>query len=260
VPKRKRISLWERLGLLLQDHFRSITGLLLAGLMGLTLTLGVQWLQDPYRFPLRVIKVDGNYRYLDRERLQQTVAPFVQGGFFSVDVASLCREMEKLPWVYKARVARSWPDSLKVSIEEQDPVARWGTQGYLNRQGEAFYPDTGEMLAELPVLSGPDGHELAVLEKYRRISSALLPLGLMVAGVHLDERRAWRLEMDNGMRLELGRADTWPRLQRFMRAWPAVLADRRDELQRVDLRYSNGFSVHWQQAEQQAATTKNQSG
>ena len=260
MPKRKRASFWQRAGLLLQDHFRSVTGLLLAGLMGVTLTLGVQWLQDPYRFPLRVVKVDGDYRHLDRERLQAAVAPFVEGGFFSVDVASLCREVEQLPWVYKARVARSWPDSLKVSIEEQDPVARWGEQGYLNRHGEAFYPEAGAALVHLPALSGPDGHELAVLEKYRRLSGKLVPLGLVVSGMHLDERRAWHLVMDNGMRLELGRADTWPRLQRFVRAWPAIFADRSDELQRVDLRYSNGFSVFWQQAEKQAANRKNQSG
>ena len=258
MSKRRRASFWQRAGLLLRDHFRSVTGLLLAGLMGVTLVLGVQWLQDPYRFPLRVVKIDGDYRHLDQERLQQSIAPFVEGGFFSVDVASLCRAVEQLPWVYKARVARRWPDSLKVSIEEQDPVAHWGRQGYLSRQGEAFYPDAGVDLAHLPALSGPDGHELAVLEKYRRLSSTLAPLGLMVSSAHLDQRRAWHLEMDNGMRLELGRSDIWPRLHRFVRAWPIIFADRVAELQRVDLRYSNGFSVFWQQAGKPVANRKSQ--
>jgi cell division protein FtsQ len=139
-------------------------------------------------------------------------------------------------------------------------VARWGEQGYLNRQGEAFYPEAGAVLAHLPALSGPDGHEFAVLEKYRRLADTLMPLGLTVSDMHLDERRAWHLEMDNGMRLELGRADTWPRLQRFVRAWPAIFAARSDELQRVDLRYSNGFSVFWQQVEEQTDNRKNQRG
>ena len=47
--------------------------------------------------------------------------------------------------------------------------------------------------------------------------------------------------------LELGRADTRERLQRFISAFPTVFADRIEELKRVDLRYSNGFSVYWQQ-------------
>ena len=37
--------------------------------------------------------------------------------------------------------------------------------------------------------------------------------------------------------------------QRFVVAYPSVFAGRLAELQRVDLRYSNGFSVFWQQAE-----------
>jgi cell division septal protein FtsQ len=36
-----------------------------------------------------------------------------------------------------------------------------------------------------------------------------------------------------------------------------VFVDRVDELQRVDLRYSNGFSVRWQQAD---ANTDNSKG
>jgi len=50
------------------------------------------------------------------------------------------------------------------------------------------------------------------------------------------------------VQLELGRVNSWLRLQRFVRAYPAVFEGRMDKLQRVDLRYSNGFSVYWQEA------------
>lgn len=260
MPKPRRTPRWQGAGVFLQEHFRSITGLVLLGLLGTTLMLGVQWMQDPYRFPLRVVKVDGELRYLDRNHLQAVVAPFVQGGFFTVDVAIICREVENLPWVNKARVARAWPDGLNVTISEQEPVARWGEQGFLNRQGEPFFPLAGAAVPELPALSGPPGHEQAVLEKYRQIIRVLEPLGLEVTGVRLDERRAWHLETADGMQLELGRADTWQRLQRFIRAWPVVFAERSAGVRRVDLRYSNGFSVYWQQAEKTLPGTHSQRG
>ena len=38
-----------------------------------------------------------------------------------------------------------------------------------------------------------------------------------------------------------------PRLQRFISAYPTLFAGRIQDLKRVDLRYSNGFSVYWQQ-------------
>jgi cell division protein FtsQ len=67
------------------------------------------------------------------------------------------------------------------------------------------------------------------------------------ARLELDNRRAWHLQLAGGVQLELGRADAWKRLQRFVVAYPSVFAGRLAELQRVDLRYSNGFSVYWQQ-------------
>ena len=90
----------------------------------------------------------------------------------------------------------------------------------------------------------------------RSMSRALAPTGLRVASVTLDDRRAWRLLTGSGVELDLGRADTRRRLQRFVQAWPTVFVDRLDGLQRVDLRYSNGFSVRWQQADAKANNSK----
>jgi cell division protein FtsQ len=56
--------------------------------------------------------------------------------------------------------------------------------------------------------------------------------------------------------LELGRVDTELRLQRFVRTFPEVFAGHLDVLKRVDLRYSNGFSVYWQQAESGERSSK----
>jgi cell division protein FtsQ len=169
-------------------------------------------------------------------------------------VAVIRNAVEDLPWVYRATVQRVWPDRLRVDIEEQVPVAYWGEGGFLNRFGESFHPEWIPAGIELPQLSGPQGHEQSVLDKYRLVVRTLAPLGLRVARLQLDERRAWRIQTGNGVQLELGRAAAYERLQRFVRSYPAVFAGRLEQLQRVDLRYSNGFSVYWQQAETDADT------
>jgi cell division septal protein FtsQ len=74
----RRPSRWHSAGMFQQDHFRSITGLLLLALMGATLTLGVQWLQDPYRFPLRVVKITSKLHHLEKDELQKALAPYLQ--------------------------------------------------------------------------------------------------------------------------------------------------------------------------------------
>jgi cell division protein FtsQ len=252
----RRPSRWRSAGAFLQDHFRSITGLLLLAFMGATLALGVQWLQDPYRFPLRTVKITSKPHHLEKDELQQALAPYVRGGFFTVDVTGIHDAVEALPWVYRATVRRDWPDRLIISFVEQEPVAHWGKDALLNRHGEVFVPRKLPDKLALPFLSGPEGHERTVLEQYRRCNRTLSPLGLHIARIELNERRAWRIGLDNAVQLELGRVDTALRLQRFVRTFPEVFAGHLDALKSVDLRYSNGFSVYWQQAESGARSSK----
>jgi len=248
MPRVRSGMIWQTLADLLRSHVRTLSGLLLLLVLGVTLMFGVQWLSDPYRFPLSVVKVTGDFRFLQKQQLQAAVAPHAQGGFFTVDVAAVRSAAEALPWVYKASVQRIWPATLHLRVEEQQPIAHWGEQGFLNRFGEPFFPEQAGVIVDLPWLAGPAGQELRVLENYQRIAKVLARIGVRTARLELDNRRAWHLQLASGVQLELGRADAWKRLQRFVAAYPSVFAGRLAELQRVDLRYSNGFSVYWQQA------------
>jgi len=246
VPDSRQLAV-QRLVELLKGNTRSVTGVLLVAMLASTVLLGKQWLSDPWRFPLNVVEAKGDFRYLDKQQLQAAVAPHATGGFFTVDVAAIRDAAEQLPWVYKASVKRIWPETLRLQIEEQQPVARWGTDGFLNQQGETFTPGKTDISMILPGLAGPDGQQLKVLQNFQAVSKTLAPLGISITRMELDNRRAWHLQLDNAVLLELGRADGRQRLQRFVRAWPDVFAGRLDDLQRVDLRYSNGFSVYREQ-------------
>lgn len=248
MPRSQQPSLQQRFIAVVSSHKRTLTGLLLVAVLASTVFLGKQWLSDPWRFPLSVVEVKGDFRYLDKQQLQMAVAPHATGGFFTVDVAAIRTAAEQLPWVHRARVTRVWPETLRLQIEEQQPVAHWGEHGFLNKGGEPFVPKSTEIPRALPSLAGPDGLELKVLENFKRVSKTLAPLGVTVTRMQLDNRRAWHLQLDNAVLLELGRADAGQRLQRFVRAYPGVFAGRLDELRHVDLRYSNGFSVYWEQA------------
>lgn len=252
MPGREQ-GLQQQLLQQLRLRARTLSGLLLLGMLAALTAQGMRWLTDPYRFPLTVVEVRGAFHYLEKADLQAAIAPFVEQGFFTVDVAAIRTATEALPWVSKAAVRRIWPETLRVQVVEQEPVARWQTDGYLNAQGEAFFPAQPAAGLELPALDGPRGQERKVLAHYREVVKTLEPLGLAVRQVALDERRAWVLELDNGVQLQLGRSEPWQRLARFVRAWPGLFAGRMDELQRVDLRYSNGFSVLWEASDADSA-------
>jgi cell division protein FtsQ len=61
----------------------------------------------------------------------------------------------------------------------------------------------------------------------------------------MDRRGSWSLALSNGTEVVVGRADARPRLSRFARMLPQLLARNASPLERADLRYTNGFALSW---------------
>ena len=63
----------------------------------------------------------------------------------------------------------------------------------------------------------------------------------------LSPRLAWRVKLDNGMRIEIGRehpkSPVGARLQRFVDVYPSMVANLPVTPAVVDLRYPNGFAM-----------------
>ncbi len=216
--------------------------LLAAALLAAAFTL-VEQLRDPLAFPIRRVTVDGDFRYLAPARLRKTVSDAVRGGFFHVDVQHVRETIMEEPWVREATVQRLWPDTLNVSIVEQEPVAYWGEHALLNDVGDLFVPARASFPAGLIRLDGPVGSELETLDAWRHAVARLKPLGLEVVAVSLSERRALTLRLADGATLVLGRRAAYDRLERFIAAYRTVPRDNWTRIAVVDLRYTNGFSI-----------------
>ncbi|WJW75003.1 cell division protein FtsQ/DivIB [Thiohalobacter sp. IOR34] len=228
-----------------------LLGLLFAALAG-GAGWGALWLRDPHSLPLRTVRIEGEFRHLDQARLRAAVAPVASGGFFSVDVEAVRRAAEALPWVQRVKVQRLWPDTLRLQVVEQQAVARWGEDGLLNPHGELFRPPAEDIDPRLPRLDGPEVLRERVMRQYVAAVEALRPLGLRVARLELDARRAWRLRLGDGVELKLGREHAGQRLQRFVRIYPLVFAAAGRTAETVDMRYSNGLAVRWQRQRETA--------
>jgi len=210
--------------------------LLAGGLAALT------WALDQ---PLRVISMDGSFQRVSPGQIEKAVAPFRQAGFMSADLDEIQRAVEALPWVEHARIQRRWPDSLHVTVIEQTAAARWGESGLLNTRGELFVRSATHVPAELPRLSGPDGTESQVAQRYLAVQGRMLEAGMRIAALRLDERGAWEMDLDSGVTVRLGRRDVDERIDRFIRTASQVIAHRLSEITYVDMRYSNGFAIGW---------------
>lgn len=200
---------------------------------------------EPSRLPLKTIRITGELAHLDRDRLQQLVADAIDGGFFAVDMRKLRDAAQQLAWVDEVSIRRVWPQTLVMDVTEQVPVARWGDKALVNGRGQVFRPEAGELPTGLPQFQAADEQAALLVDFYRRAGERLAAVGLHIKALSLRGRHDWRLDLDNGMSVMLGQADAVRSLNQFVTALPMMRDPAGRHPQRVDMRYENGFAVHW---------------
>ena len=191
-------------------------------------------------FAVNGIEVVGNVRHVTREQVETIASNELKGTIFTVDLGGARAAFEKLPWVRRVDIRRRWPDRLEVAVQEHRALARWGNTALVNRQGEVFEGASNERLV---VFEGPQGSASEITHSYREFNAALALIGRQVKSVHVSERRAWSLRMDDGTAIELGRFAVNERLRRFVAVYPRSVGTLAGTVDYIDLRYTNGFAV-----------------
>jgi cell division protein FtsQ len=218
------------------------------------LAAGVAWLMRSPMFPIRSIQLDGDLARNSVPTIRANAAPRLAGNFFSVDLQAGRAAFESVPWVRRAVVRRVWPDVLAVRLEEHRAAALWegaepgrGGDRLVNAQGEVFEANLGDVEDEaLPSLGGPEGSAARMLALYRRVQPAFARLELGVERLHLSGRGSWRVELDSGASVELGRGsedEIVARTERFVRTLTQVTARWQQPLEYADLRHAEGYAV-----------------
>ncbi len=215
---------------------------------------GVLWLMRSPLFPIRGIQLDGEMARNSVPTIRANAAPRLAGNFFSVDLQRGRTAFEAVPWVRRAVVRRVWPDMLAVRLEEHHAAALWEGTGedapgdrLVNSYGEVFEANVGDVEDDsLPSFAGPEGSAAQMLALYRRLQPTLARLDMAVASLHLSNRGSWRVELDSGAALELGRgteAELMARSERFVRTYTQVAAKWHQPLEYADLRHTDGYAV-----------------
>lgn len=191
-------------------------------------------------FPLHEVKVNGELKHVTREQVQFIVTRALKGNFFTLDLDKTRRTFEKLPWVRNVTVRRRWPDLLEVTLEEHQVLARWGNAALVNVQGELFQAASDQ---QLPVFTGPTDGVKEIATQYQVFKQQLEPVKRQPVLVSLTPRRAWRIKLEDGVVVELGREKVEARLDKFVKVYNRTLGRLNQTINYVDLRYPNGFAV-----------------
>ncbi len=204
------------------------------------------YLSNPRNMPIKTMVIKGKFRHLDRDNLRWVMSKAIDGGFFTTDLQRIRQAGLSLPWVDDVSITRVWPDKLIMEVTEQQPVARWNDRALVNGRGQVFSPV--KSMPDWPKLqlSGTDAKAPSMLAFYARINVGFVAKGLRIRSLALDERAEWKIELDDGLQIVLGRKDAADRLHRFLRLYGEI-SDRELKPVRVDLRYEQGFAIDWQE-------------
>lgn len=198
--------------------------------------------------PINRVMVEGNFEFVERDEITSKVQPLLADGFIFLDIDELRNELEVLPWVYQVAIERQWPDRLKINVVEQTVFARWSDKGYLNQDGELFLDRKRGELMQLPSLSGPDGSESLVVQQFSYLQARFSEKDMTLNRLSLSGSGLWTATLNDGLVIAFGDGDVSKKMDRLLTAFDASIGDRLAQVKSIDMRYSNGLAVRWDQA------------
>ncbi|HEX5685768.1 MAG TPA: cell division protein FtsQ/DivIB [Ideonella sp.] len=216
------------------------------------LAAGAAWFARQPVFAFRSIRLEGEVTRNSAATIRANAAPRLAGNYFTLDLQAARRAFESVPWVRHAVIQRVFPNRLVVKMEEHHPVAVWkgdeGNDRLVNSHGEVFEANLGDVDEDnLPEFAGSDdAAAAAVLAMYRQLRPVLMPLDLTPTRVAVSDRGSWRVELDNGAEVELGRGsqeEVVARVARFVRTVTQVAARQRRSWDHADLRHADGYAL-----------------
>jgi cell division protein FtsQ len=195
-------------------------------------------------FPIKEVKITGLH-HTDQHQVQRLLQPLVKKSFFSIKVEEIKWQLHHLPWVSDVSVRRVWPNQIAIQVVEKIPLARWNDSGLISVSGDIFQPPPNSYPPGLPQLTGPMGNQMQMLNYYEIIKTVIAPHHFKIAQLELTPGKSWSVTLTNGIKLNLGYKDILTRIGHFVKVYPKIVGNRTNEVDYIDLRYSNGMAVRW---------------
>ncbi|PID66974.1 MAG: hypothetical protein CR975_00280 [Gammaproteobacteria bacterium] len=221
--------------------------LLLLAVIFLTLKSLWQVGKNHQAFPVQRISLNSEVLITQPKDIQAVLTKFGDKSFFSLNIQQLVTEIESLPWIEKASVTRQWPNTLSIDLQERQAAYRWGQNELLDADGHRFTNVDKVFFSQLPLLNGVAGHEAEVIFAYQKLMAALGSRAedLAIESFVLNKYLSWELHLQSGMVVKFGRDNFQQRLNRFVEAYQMGKLPDFLQLETIDLRYRQGFSVKW---------------
>jgi cell division protein FtsQ len=195
--------------------------------------------------PIAQVSIQGEFKYVSQASVENLIATELTETFLELDIVALKKHLERHPWIDRAVVTRLWPDTLLIKVFEQQPIARWNNDDFLNFRGEIVNLGNKTQLHNLPLLKADDRYADRVMQQFVLVAKLLSNYKFAPLVLELDNTLAWTLTISPGMSIKLGRDDTTTKLKRLLEVFAEDLSSEIVNIDSVDMRYRQGFAIAW---------------
>ena len=165
--------------------------------------------------------------------------------FFTMDINYLREKIEKIDWVKNVIIRRSYPDEVKIYIEEHIPVAIWNNDYYLDEFGKMF--SANNINSDLPLIVSRSNRNNIIFKYFTLLSKSILDNEIddKVIKIQENEIRSLSVFFSSGIKVEFGSSNITDKINIFFKAYKTLNSSDLKKIRYIDMRYSNGFSVGW---------------
>lgn len=215
------------------------------GLLLLILVMGAKALRDA---PPASIFVNGNnLSTAQHQALEQVMSQQAVSSFFTSDLQALRDITISLPWIDEVSVTRDWQRGIVIEALPKQAVAKFGTERLVDARGVVFVPvDSSDLQqTQFATLQGEIAQAPVIMQQMQQINDWYAPLDIQVEDIILSPRMTWVVRFNNGLRVIVDNENTAQKLLSLSQLLDNQLESQRSDIQAVDLRYKNGFTITW---------------
>ena len=186
------------------------------------------------------LQISGALKNVNSQMISQKIAHLLAEDIVNLDMTQIQQTIEDMPWVRTAEVVRIYPSTIKVAIKEQIPVAIWNGKSYLNQYGEIFNAPDIEDKEMLTKLNGKNEKAKVMLKLYSSLKNSIATD--MLQTIFQNENGVYRLKLNNGTEVVLGRKQLNQRINRLTKMLD-LIESHTQVITRIDLRYRKGMAI-----------------
>ena len=197
-----------------------------------------------YYFPIKNV-TSSELINVNKDDISKAVKYLYSKSFFDIDLNHLKNKLEKIEWVRKINVRRSYPNEIIIDIEEHTPILRWNNKMYINKYGEKF--NASKIDKSIPILISDESRINEVFAYFKLFNEKLSSrkLDFKITKIMENEIRSLAISLSSGINIQLGSKDVNNKIPLFFEIYKSLNTRDLNKIRYIDMRYTNGFSVGW---------------